>query len=74
VRNAAGQLPDGVHLLRLEQLRERGLALARPVLDALLQLPRPGRPRGFGCVSGFRRMPVRFTLPQDALTRIHGTL
>jgi hypothetical protein len=38
VRDAAGQPADGVHLLRLEQLRERGLALARALLDALLEL------------------------------------
>jgi len=36
--DAAGQLPDGVHLLRFEQLRQRRLPLACPILDPQLQL------------------------------------
>ena len=36
MRHAARQLPDGVHLLRFEQLRERRFPLPRPFLD-----PRP---------------------------------
>ena len=38
VRHPAGELADGVHLLRLEQLGERLLPLAGALLDAVLQL------------------------------------
>ena len=38
VRDPAGELADGVHLLRFEQLGERLLPLTRPLLDAMLQL------------------------------------
>ena len=38
MRDAAGQTSDGIHFLRLEELRERGFALACPLVDALLQL------------------------------------
>ena len=48
--DAAGQLADGVHFLRLEQLRERALPLARALLDALfeivVELPQLGGPLG----------------------------
>ena len=37
VRNAAGQLADGIHFLRLEQLRQRGFALARALFDAMFE-------------------------------------
>ena len=38
MRHAARQLPDGVQLLRLEELRQRRLALAGPLLDPQFQL------------------------------------
>jgi len=38
MRHAARQLPDGVHLLRFEQLRHRYFPLARPLLDPQFQL------------------------------------
>ena len=57
MRDTAGELPDGVELLGLEQLGERGLALAGPLLDALLELIvehlKLGRRRlEFGCPLG----------------------
>ena len=38
VRDAAGQLAEALQLLHLVHLRQRRLALARALLDALLQL------------------------------------
>ena len=38
MRNAAGQPPDGIHLLRFEQLCEGGFPLPRALLDELFEL------------------------------------
>ena len=44
VRDAAGQLPDRLHLLDLAKLRLRGLALGRLGLQCLVRLPELLRP------------------------------